>query len=111
MYRDTGAGKAPVPPALMAMATLLQGYLKASDATMVELTVFDLRVQMVLDCVGGTEPAFSQGTLSEFRQRLIRTQMDRRLLERTVQVAMGQREFDWRQLKASLQVAIDSRPL
>ena len=25
MYRDTGAGKAPVPPALLAMATLLQG--------------------------------------------------------------------------------------
>ena len=111
MYRDTGAGKAPVPPALMAMATLLQGYLKASDATMVELTVFDLRVQMVLDWLGRTESAFSQGTLSEFRQRLIRTQMDRRLLERTVQVAMGQREFDWRQLKASLKVAIDSRPL
>jgi hypothetical protein len=111
MYRDTGAGKAPVSPALMAMATLLQGYLKASDATMVELTVFDLRVQMVLDCVGSTEPAFSQGTLSEFRQRLIRTQMDRRLLERTAQVAMGQREFDWCQLNASLKVAIDSRPL
>jgi hypothetical protein len=111
MYRDTGAGKAPVPPALMAMATLLQGYLKASDATMVELTVFDLRVQMVLDCVGSTEPAFSQGTLSEFRQRLIRTQMDRRLLERTAQVAKRQREFDWRQVKASLKVAIDSRPL
>ncbi len=47
MYRDTGAGKAPLPPALMAMATLVQGYLKASDATMVELTVFDL------DCADG----------------------------------------------------------
>jgi len=91
----------------MAMATLLQGYLRASDATMVELTVFDLRVQMVLDCLGSMEPAFSQGALSEFRPRLIRTQMDRRLLERTVEVAARQREFDWRKLK----VAIDSRPL
>jgi hypothetical protein len=26
MYRDTGAGSVPVPPALMAMAALLQGY-------------------------------------------------------------------------------------
>jgi hypothetical protein len=26
MYRDTGAGKDPVAPALLAMATLLQGY-------------------------------------------------------------------------------------
>lgn len=111
MYRQTGAGKAPVPPGLMAMATLLQGYLRASDATMVELTVFDLRVQIVLDCLGHREPAFSQGALSEFRQRLIRTQMDRRLLERTVEVAARQREFDWRQLKATLKVAIDSRPL
>ena len=26
MYRETGAGKMPVPPALMAMAVLLQAY-------------------------------------------------------------------------------------
>jgi hypothetical protein len=32
MYRQTGAGKAPVSPGLMAMATILQGYLRASDA-------------------------------------------------------------------------------
>ena len=63
MYRQTGAGKAPVPPGLMAMATIPRGYLRASDALMVELTVFDLRVQMVLDCVGSTEPTFSQGAL------------------------------------------------
>lgn len=111
MYRKSGAGKSPVSPGLMAMATLLQGYLGASDATMVELTVFDLRVQMVLDCLGSTEPVFSQGTLSEFRQRLIRTQMDRRLLERTVEVATRQREFDWRKVKLALKVGIDSRPL
>lgn len=111
MYRDTGAGKEPVSPGLMAMATLLQGYLKASDASMVELTVFDLRVQMVLDCLGATKPAFSQGALCEFRQRLIRADMDRRLLERTVEVATRQREFDWRQLKSKLRIAIDSRPL
>src|SRR4030095_1205737 len=30
MYRDTGAGKPPVPPALLAMVTLLQAYLKVS---------------------------------------------------------------------------------
>src|SRR5215475_6055659 len=28
MYRDTGAGKPAVPPALLAMVTLLQAYLK-----------------------------------------------------------------------------------
>jgi hypothetical protein len=111
MYRQTGAGKEPLPPARMAMATLLQGYLGASDATLVELTVFDLRVQMVLDCLGHSEPAFSQGALCDFRHRLIRTNMDRRLLEKSVEVAMGQQEFGWRALKSSLRVAIDSRPL
>lgn len=111
MYRQTGAGKEPLPPALMAMATLLQGYLGASDATMVELSVFDLRVQMVLDCLGHSEPAFSQGALCDFRHRLIGANMDRRLLEKSVEVAMGQQEFGWRALKSSLRVAIDSRPL
>jgi hypothetical protein len=111
MYRQTGAGKEPLPPALMAMATLLQGYLGASDATMVELTVFDLRVQLVLDCLGKTEAAFSQGALFDFRQRLIRMHMDGRLLERSVEVAMSQRDFGWKALKSSLRVAIDSRPI
>jgi len=111
MYRQTGAGKAPVPPGLLAMATLLQGYLKASDAGMVELTVFDLRVQMVLGCMGSTEPAFSQGALWEFRHRLIRNNMDRRLLEKSIEVATRQRELNPRHLKSMLRVAIDSRPL
>src|SRR5258706_5518454 len=48
MYRGTGAGKEPVAPAMMAMAVLLQGYVGASDAEAVELTVVDLRWQMVL---------------------------------------------------------------
>lgn len=111
MYRQMGAGKEFLPPALMAMATLIQGYLGASDATMVELTVFDLRVQMVLDCLGSTEAAFSQGALFDFCQRLIRTHMDGRLLERSVEVAMSQRDFGWKALKSSLRVAIDSRPI
>src|SRR5512142_2656243 len=49
MYRDTGAGKEPLPPALLAMACILQGYLRVADAEAVELTVVDLRWQLVLD--------------------------------------------------------------
>jgi hypothetical protein len=79
MYRDTGAGKPPLPPALLAMAVLLQAYLGTSDAEAVELTVVDLRWQMVLDCLGATKPAFSQGAIRDFRARLIRTEMDRRV--------------------------------
>ena len=111
MYRQTGAGKAPVSPGLMAMATLLQGYMGVSDAAMVESTVFDLRVQMVLGCLDSQEPAFSQGALHDFRQRLIRKQMDRRLLEKTVEVGRGQQEVGQKSLKLMLKVAIDSRPL
>src|SRR3981081_4001542 len=76
MYRTTGAGKDALPPAMMAMAVLVQGYLGISDAEMVELTVVDLRVQMVLGCLGTEAPAFSQGALQEFRERLIAANMD-----------------------------------
>lgn len=111
MYRDTGAGLEPIPPALMAMALILQGYLGVSDADAVELTVLDLRWQMVLDRLGHDEPAFSQGALFEFRERMIRTDMDRRLLERTAEVARQTNAFDWRKLPKTLRVAIDSSPL
>jgi hypothetical protein len=111
MYRDTGAGMPPVPPGLMAMATLVQGYLGASDATMVELTVLDLSVQMVLDCLGTEKPAFSQGAFADFRARFIRHDMDRRLLEKTVEIARRTKEFDWKKLPKDLRVGIDSKPL
>jgi hypothetical protein len=110
MYRETGAGKAPVPPALMAMATLVQAYLGVSDAEMVELTVVDLRVQMVLDRLGADDTAFSQGALCDFRARLIHTDMDRRLLERTAELARKTEGFDPRKLPRSLRVGVDSSP-
>jgi hypothetical protein len=110
MYRDTGAGKSPVPPALMAMATLVQAYLGVSDAEMVELTVVDLRVQMTLDRLGVDTPAFSQGALVDFRDRLIGADLDRRLLERTVELARSTGGFDARKLPRSLRLAVDSSP-
>src|SRR5208283_5361278 len=55
MYRMTGAGEPPNPPAMMSMVILLQGYVGASDAEAVELSVVDLRWQMVLGCMGVTE--------------------------------------------------------
>jgi hypothetical protein len=111
MYRTTGAGKAPCPPALLAMATLLQGYLRVSDAEAVELTVMDKRWQLVLDWLGAEGPAFGQGTLVDFRSRMIRTDMDRRLLERTAELAKKTKGFDPKKLPKSLRVAIDSAPL
>jgi hypothetical protein len=111
MYRTTGAGKEAHPPAMMAMAMLVQGYLGMSDAEMVELTVVDLRVQMVLGCLGAETPPFSQGALQEFRERLIGADLDRRVLERTVALAKATQAFDFRKLPKTLRVAIDSSPL
>ena len=111
MYRTTGAGAQPLPPAMMAMAVLLQGYVGASDAEAVELTIVDLRWQMVLNRLGASEPAFSQGALRDFRERLIRHEMDQRLLERTVELARKTKEFDWKKLPKTLRVAMDSSPL
>lgn len=111
MYRTTGAGDDPVPPALMCMALIVQGYVGVSDAEAVELTVVDLRWQMVLGNLGSEKPAFSQGALHQFRQRLIKHDMDLRLLERTVELARRTREFDWKKLPKDLRVAVDSRPL
>ena len=111
MYRTTGAGKDARPPAMMAMAMLVQGYLGMSDAEMIELTVVDLRVQMVLGCLGVEAPPFSQGALQEFRDRLIAADLDRRVLERTVELAKATQAFDYRKLPQTLRVAIDSSPL
>src|SRR5215204_3943930 len=111
MYRGTGAGKEARPPAMLAMAMLVQGYLGMSDAEMIELTVLDLRVQMVLGCLGAEAPPFSQRAFQEFRERLIAADLDRRLLERTVELAKATQAFDYRKLPKTLRVAIDSSPL
>lgn len=111
MYRRTGAGRPPVPPAMMAMAMLVQGYLGASDAELVELTVVDLRVQMVLGRLGETTPAFSQGAFHDFRSRVIRADLDQKLLAKTVALAHSTKEFDSKRVPKSLRIAVDSSPL
>lgn len=113
MYRQTGQGQAPQPPAMMCMALLVQAYTQASDAEAVCLSGTDSRWRMVLDRLGADEdePAFSQGGLQQFRERLIATEMDRRLLERTVEVAKRTKGFDPKKTPKTLRVGVDSRPL
>lgn len=111
MYRETGEGREPVAPALLAMVLLLQAYTKASDADAVELSAVDARWQLVLDTLGTQVPAFSQGALQAFRQRLIAHDLDRRLLERTVELAKQTKIFDWKKLPKNLRLAVDSRPI
>ncbi len=107
MYADLPRGNPPKPPALLAMVTLLQAYERKSDAAAVEEAVFDRRWQMVLDCIGTDEPIFSQGVLVDFRRRLIEHDLDRRLLDRTVELARETRDFG----DKALRVALDSSPL
>ena len=113
MYRQSGAGDEPHPPAFLCMVTLLQGYVGASDAEAVELSVMDRRWQMVLDCMDAEEPPFSQGALQAFRERMIAHELDRVLLERTVALVReaAATKSEGQQLTKAVRVAIDSRPL
>src|SRR5919108_5664617 len=107
LYKDQPQGHPPVPPAQLALATLLQAYTQVSDDEVIEATTMDRRWQLVLDCLECETPPFSKGTLVVFRQRLIAQQLDRRLLERTVEIAAASGAFGPRQLRA----ALDSSPL
>jgi transposase len=106
-YVDSPKGQPPVPPARLALATILQAYTKASDDEVIEATVMDRRWQLVLDCMNAEEPPFSKGTLVAFRKRLIESDLDRRLIERTVGLAARTKGFGDRALRA----ALDSSPL
>jgi hypothetical protein len=107
MYPARARGKEPVAPARLAMVTLLQAALGFSDEDAVEYAQFELRWQMLLDCLGEEHAPFAQGTLFAFRQRLIAHDMDRRLLERTVELAHKTQGFSGKALRA----AFDASPL
>lgn len=107
LYQESPRGQPPVAPALLALATILQAYTGASDDEVIEASVMDRRWQLVLDCLDTEEAPFSKGTLIAFRQRLIEANMDRRLIERTLEVARQAGAFGVGPLRA----ALDSSPL
>jgi Transposase DDE domain/Transposase domain (DUF772) len=105
IYRPRGT--APVPPALLAMVTLLQAYDQVGDADAVVTAQMDKRWQLVLGCLGAPEAPFSQGVLVTFRERMIAHDLDRKLLTRTIELAKRTGLFGWQRLQA----ALDSSPL
>jgi len=106
-YVNSPKGQPPVPPARLALATIVQAYAGVSDDEVIEATVMDRRWQLVLDCMDADAPPFAKGTLVGFRKRLIECNLDRRLIERTVALAAQTGGFGARALRA----ALDSSPL
>jgi len=107
LYTPSLRGRPPISPAQLALATILQAYTGVSDDEVIEATLMDRRWQLVLDCLDTDQAPFSNGTFVAFRKRLIDAQMDRRLIERTIEVASHHQEFGSRALRA----ALDSSPL
>ena len=107
LYTDSPKGHPPLPPAMLAMVTVLQAADGVSDEGAVNEVIFDRRWQMVLGCLDSEGAPFSQGALVDFRRRLIKSGLHLRLIDRSVEVAKQTGGFGFKQLR----VALDSAPL
>ena len=107
IYQENPQGYPPVSPAKLALVTIVQAYTGASDDEAIESLLMDRRWQLVLDCLDCQKSPFGKGTLVRFRHKMIRRRLDRRLIERTVELAKKTKEFG----AAKLRAALDSSPL
>lgn len=107
MYPADGPGRPPVAPEILALAMLLQVGFGVADHEVPTLTAVDARWQMVLGCLGRSEPLFSQGTVFNFRERTRQNGLMQSLLDKTVVVARTKGGFDHKRMRA----IIDSSPL
>jgi transposase len=98
IYSDSPVGQPPVPPAQVALAMIVQAYTGASDDEAIEALVMDRRWQLVLDCLDCEQAPFSKATLVRCRQALIKHRLERRLVERTVDLAPVNCEQHWIQV-------------
>ena len=95
------------PPALLAVARLLQHHARISDAEVVERCRYDLRWKVALDLdLASTEAPFAKSTFQLFRTRLTLHEREGLVFERSVALA---REKGL--LPKSLDVALDSSPV
>lgn len=106
-YQDSPCGQPPIPPAPLALATLLHASTGGADDEVLEAPLMDRRWHLVLDGLEWEPPPFSTGTRVACRQRLIAHDRDRRLLERPREVAAQTGGVSARQWRA----ALASRPL
>jgi hypothetical protein len=56
LYQDSTLGQPPIPPAQLALATILQAYVGVSDDEVIEALTMDRRGPLVLDCLDCSEP-------------------------------------------------------
>jgi hypothetical protein len=103
----TPRGTAQLPPALLAMVTLLQASDHVGAADAVVTASMDKRWQLVLGTLGEDDAPFSQGSLVSFRERLMAHDLDRTLVSRTVELAKASGTCGWQHLRA----ALDASPL
>ncbi len=106
IYADKPKGHPPVAPAQMCLTLILQAYAGSSDDEAIEALQMDRLWQLVLDCLDSVAAPFGKGTLVEFRAALIAKGLDRRLVERTIELSHQRSGINPRSLKA----ALDSSP-
>ncbi len=78
---------------MLALALLLEASTGVCDEEVIEATVLDRRWPFVLDGLDTEQAPFSKGTLLAFRQRLLEAHLDRRLIERTREIAGQSQAF------------------
>lgn len=104
IFEDSLKGHPPIPPAKLALVTILQACTGATDGEAIESLLMDRRWQLVLDCLDCEQPPFGKETLVRFRSQLIKRRLDERLIERTVELAEATGGFGSRKLRAALGV-------
>jgi hypothetical protein len=80
-------GQEPCPPALLAMVNLLQRYEGIGDRDAVSAAENDRRWQLVLGHLGDDDAPFGQGSIVRFREKMTAHDLDKKLVERTIEIA------------------------
>jgi hypothetical protein len=99
MYDDHPRGKPMISSSIVGLAIILQTYEQKSDADAVRVAVFDRCWQMVLGGLNKDVPPFSQGTLCDFRHRLIEHNIDKKLNAKVIEVAKSFGGFCFKKLR------------
>jgi hypothetical protein len=89
------------------MVYLLQRYTRLADHAVVSAAENDRRWQLVLGSLGSDAAPFGQGTLVRFREKMVKFDLDKKLRDRTIELAKRTKKFGWTRLK----VILDSSPL